>query len=115
MAASASVSITGSVAGGPSGTKTLATIVTSNPTSTDAVSVTSFSTGFTSVTIPTNAIGVVIVPPAGNAQTLTLKGITGDTGITIHPVNPTLVNFATGTTTFGITVGGTVVLELWYY
>lgn len=39
-------------------------------------------------TVPTS---VTIIPPAGNVNLLTLKGIAGDTGIPIHKTDPTTI------------------------
>lgn len=56
-------------------------------------------------TVPTAA---TIVPPVGNTNTLTLKGTTADGGIGLHPTDPSVVTFATTTTTFCLTAGGTI-------
>lgn len=115
MAATASVTITGSVAGGPSGSKTMSIPVISSATSTDALGVVALSSGFNSVTVPSNTTGVVIVPPAGNTQTITLKGVTGDTGIPLHVTNATLLTLPSSSTTLGVTVGGAITCELFWF
>lgn len=52
---------------------------------------------------------VVIAPPAGNIVTLTLKGVTGDTGIALSLSAPTLLQFATTPpTSFVITTNNTI-------
>ncbi len=33
--------------------------------------------------------GLTIIPPAGNTHLITLKGITGDTGVPLHLTDPT--------------------------
>lgn len=69
------------------------------------------ASGFNTITLPlggSTVRGATIIPPAGNTQTLTLKGVTGDTGILIHKTDPTSISFDAGVTTFGITAGGTV-------
>ena len=38
---------------------------------------------FASVTVPSGAIGVYIIPQNNNTGTITMKGVTGDTGINI--------------------------------
>ena len=60
---------------------------------------------FISTTGPAGAYGVLIEPPAGNLVGLTLKGITGDTGIPIASNLPTLIPFGTPTNqnTVGLT------------
>ena len=67
--------------------------------------------GFNSITIPTGGssvpIGVIIRPPSGNVATLTLKGVTGDTGVGLHATNPTFVTLVAGAA-FGITAGAAV-------
>ena len=66
---------------------------------------------FQAFTVPT--FGAVppsctIIPPAGNTASLTLKGVTGDTGFALHLTDPSVVSLASTTTTFGITTGATV-------
>lgn len=64
-------------------------------------------TGFNTIAIPTNATGVVIDFPDANIQTAILKGVTGDTGITISPTGTQVLHFpATPQASFGITMGG---------
>lgn len=70
------------------------------------------ASGFNSIAVPTGAVAVTIIPPAGNTVTLTLKGITGDTGVPLHLTDPTSVGLATGSTTIGITTSGTVTVRL---
>lgn len=50
---------------------------------------------FTAVSVPTKAGGVVIQPPASNTQTITLKGVTGDTGVLLSKTAPTTLTFDT--------------------
>jgi|SRR5665213_2807474 len=35
--------------------------------------------------------GLTIIPPAGNVNLITLKGVTGDTGIPLHLTDPTSI------------------------
>ena len=48
---------------------------------------------FISTSSPAGAYGVLIEPPSNNLIQLTLKGITGDTGIPIAANLPTLLTF----------------------
>lgn len=53
--------------------------------------------------------GVVLIPPTGNGQLLTLKGITADTGISISRAAPTVYTFSpTPPSSFVINAGGAV-------
>ena len=92
------------------GTETIS--AASNAASPGSVTLHTFTgAGFNTVTLPTGGSTVVsgtIVPPAGNTQTITLKGVTGDTGVALHLTDPTTIAFASTVTTFGLTVGGTI-------
>lgn len=52
---------------------------------------------------PASPKAVTIVPPTGNVVTITLKGISGDTGILLHPTDPTTIALGSTTATFVIT------------
>lgn len=89
----------------------LAFAAASNSASPGDIDILTLSSGFNTITLPTGGStvrGATIIPPAGNAQTLTLKGVTGDTGIPMHLTDPSSITFASGATSFGITAGGTV-------
>jgi len=73
--------------------------------------------GFTTIdatTCPTFSTsgGVFIVPPTGNLSTITLKGVTGDTGIPLKVSAPTFLCLPTPPTAFGIFTGGSVAFKL---
>jgi hypothetical protein len=51
---------------------------------------------------------LTIIPPAGNTQSMTLKGVTGDTGFALHLTDPTSIGLGSPTGTFGVTAGGTI-------
>lgn len=53
--------------------------------------------------------GVILIPPSGNTTSLTLKGVSGDTGIALSLTAPTMLTFATTPpTSFVITTGGAI-------
>lgn len=67
-------------------------------------------TGANTITVPVIALAyvptaVTIQPDPLNITTLTLKGVTGDTGVAIHPTDPTTIAIASTLTSFVITVG----------
>jgi hypothetical protein len=66
------------------------------------------STGANTITVPSGSKGVVIKPPTGNTQALTLKGVSGDTGILIAKVDPTSLGLDTGVANFVLNAAGTV-------
>lgn len=61
--------------------------------------------GANTITKPTNAVSCTIIPPNNNTTALTLKGVAGDTGVLLHPTNPTLVTLSTSVTSFVINAG----------
>ena|SRR6185503_9693831 len=65
------------------------------------------SSGANTITVPTGAIGVTIIPPALNATAITLKGVTGDTGIALSLLDPCSLSL-TGVSTFCLTAAGTI-------
>ena len=109
MAIAATYTITGSKTGGATGSQTIAVPqVSINPSVPDVKSY-DLSSGFNQIAVPDGATIAIIEIPDANAQTLTLKGVTGDTGIPMDKTKPTILSFAAGTgRTFGITAGGTV-------
>ena len=69
------------------------------------------TTGFNSIAVPSaggaTAKAVTIIPPAGNTQTITLKGVTGDTGVALHLTDPATISLGAAAA-FGLTVGGNI-------
>jgi hypothetical protein len=65
------------------------------------------ASGANTITPPAGStpVSVTIVPPAGNVITITLKGVTGDTGILLHPTDPTTIALGSPTATFVLTAG----------
>ena len=50
----------------------------------------------------------VLTHPDSRTASLTLKGVTGDTGVALHLTDPTTIALASSVTTFCLTAGGTV-------
>lgn len=71
------------------------------------------SSGNNTITVPTSAVGVTIVPPVGSAVVLTLKGVNGDTGIVIHPSDPTSLGLS-GVTSFVVNAASSVSVRFIY-
>lgn len=95
--------------GDVTGTETVS--AAQNAASPGSVTLHTLSSGANTITAPTGGSTVVsatILPPAGNTQTLTLKGVTGDTGVGLHLTDPTTIALAASVTTFCLTAGGTI-------
>lgn len=66
-------------------------------------------TGANTIAVPAAATVAVFIPPAGNTQTLTLKGVSGDTGVRLHKTFPTPIALDAGANAnLIIAAGGTV-------
>lgn len=67
-----------------------------NPTSPGEIRIVDLLLGDNTITVPTGGttvpIAALIVPPVGNVLILTLKGVAGDTGISLHLTNPSLIS-----------------------
>ena len=116
MAIAAARTTTITYSGDVLGTHTIA--AASSAASPGTVEIKTLALGANTITPPTGGstpLSVTCVPPSGNAQTLTLKGVTGDTGIALSLTAPFTVTLGTGTTTFVITAGGTVTGMILYW
>lgn len=88
----------------------------SNSSSPGQLQIVALSSGNNTITLPTSSTtvaSVTILPPTGNSVALILKGIAGDTGINLHPTDPTTIAFPnSGVTSFVINAGSAVNIRL---
>lgn len=83
-----------------------------NTASPGQIEVRTLATGNTTITPPTGGTtpkSVTIVPPSGNLNTITLKGIAADTGIVLHLTDPTTISLNSPTTPFVLVTAADVV------
>ena len=71
------------------------------------ISLIDLSSGTNTITVPTDAVAVTIIPPANNTQTMLLKKVTGDTGWNLALTAPNSISMD-AVTTFVITAGGAI-------
>lgn len=90
MAATGAITISGSVTGLSTGTKTLVGAITSVAAVGQIVDVV-LASGDNTIAVPAGTTAVLIEPPSGNVVALKLKGVGGDTGVLLHKVYPTLL------------------------
>ena len=110
MATTSTRAVTITFSSDVTGTNTLS--AASNTASPGVVALKTLASGFNTITLPTGGSTVTactIVPPAANTTAITLKSITGDTGIRIHNTDPTTVTFHTTETAFGLTTGAQII------
>ncbi len=112
MAASGTISVGATVTGTPTvGTDNIGPFnLTTGTAAAVRRDIVDLSAGANSIAIPTGAVGVLIIPPSGNGQTLVLEGAAADTGLKIHKTNPTFLSLETSSpsTAIVLTAGGTV-------
>lgn len=93
-------------------TATLTERAAENAASAGAITVQALANGFNSVAVPSSTgvvvTSVTIVPPTGNSTSITLKGLTGDTGIRLHDTDPTTLALHSSVTAIGLTAGAAI-------
>lgn len=67
--------------------------------------------GNNTITVPDDAIAVTIIKPEDNEVVLKIKGVAGDTGITLNPIDPDSISLD-GMTTFVINASDVVTVRL---
>jgi hypothetical protein len=84
----------------------------SNVASPAEIEIVALSAGANTITPPSGARAVTIIPPIANTVLLTLKGVTGDTGVVLHLTDPTSVGLNSYATTFCLTAVSSVTVRL---
>lgn len=95
MAATASITITGAISSTPAGARTIGPITLSSSDANGYVQQIVLQSGANTITNPTTPApsGCVIKLPSTNTAVVTLKGVTGDTGIAIGKTTTTVLNW----------------------
>lgn len=123
MAAQGNLTLQANVTGGPDGARSFGPItITANAAITQTVSVALIS-GATTVTVPTGSTAAVILPPnavnptpnPSYSGTVTVKGVSGDTGVLVSNKWPTLLSFdASGPASFVLTATAVGTATVWF-
>lgn len=102
---SQSVVFTGDAAG------TQVNAAATNAASPGSMDIVTLASGANTITVPTGGstpVACTIQPPAGNTASITLKGVTGDTGIRIHNTDFTVISLYSSVTSFCLTAGSAI-------
>ena len=118
--ANGNVTLTGNISGGPTGTRTFGPLTITMASAVDQTTVQALSVGANTVTVPTGATCCIItgpnaiapVPNPTNAAVLTLKGVAGDTGVTVSAKWPTLLSWDVTPASFVINSTAVATIEL---
>jgi hypothetical protein len=106
MAVSAARTITITFSGDVSGAESIS--AATNSSSPGSIQYINLASGFNGINVPTSAVAATIVPPAGNATSITLKGVTGDSGIRLHNTDPTTIALHSSVSSIGLTAGDAI-------
>jgi hypothetical protein len=82
-----------------------------NPASPGVIELRSLISGANAITVPgggATPVAVTIIPPAGNVVPITLKGISGDAGILLHPTDPSTLSLGGTVSSFVLTTTGAI-------
>lgn len=95
MAASAAITIQGTITGTPAGARTIGPISLSSAAANGQVTQVVLQSGANTITVPTTPApsGCIIVLPSTNTAVVTLKGVSGDTGIAIGKTTTLVLNW----------------------
>jgi hypothetical protein len=93
--ATASVNVSGVFAGLPTGSRQIGPLTISAANANGQVQEVVLASGANTITVPTvpATTGCIIVLPSTNTAVVTLKGVSGDTGIAIGKTTTTLLNW----------------------
>ena len=84
---------------------------TENTNSPGSVQNYALSSGNNTITPPSNSTGATIVFPAANTVLVTLKGVSGDTGVVLHPTDPTRIGL-NSTTAFVLSAASGISIQI---
>lgn len=83
-----------------------------NDTSPADMDLVTLASGANTITPPAGATACTIIFPETNTgddeELVTLKGVSGDTGVVLHPLDPTSIAINNPATTFVLTASGTL-------
>lgn len=75
------------------------------------IDIVTLASGANTITPPTGGstpVACTIIPPSGNLNTITLKGLTGDTGVVLHKTDPSVIALNSPTNTFVLTASAII-------
>jgi len=105
VAVTGTLTFGGSLSGEPEGSSTVS--LSWSITAGVSTSTVDLASGANTITVPAGTTLVVVIPPTGNSQTITAKGVSGDTGFQLSKTKPTVIAWETGAN-FVLTAGATI-------
>jgi hypothetical protein len=84
----------------------------SNSTSPAQLEIRTLASGANTITIPaggSTSVSCTIHPPSGNTTNITLKGVSGDTGIQLHDTDPSTIALDPSVASFVLTTAAQII------
>lgn len=108
-AATGSVTIAANVSGLPAGSVSVGPLTVSLSNAVGEILPVTLASGANTITVPSGVTCVLVVPSSGTSYggTITWKGVSGDTGVAVSTINPTLVSVASTVASFVLTASTT--------
>jgi hypothetical protein len=95
MAVSATVQLRGYISSLPGGSRAIAPTDYTNTAAPVAVTQVTLASGDNTITVPAGSRGVIIIFASGSTTTKKLKGVGGDTGVTLDKTGYNFIRFET--------------------
>ncbi len=97
MAGTSTLTVTGTLASGTTGSEAMATNSIVNTSAVEYVQLIALANGANTITVPTTGTpkGFYLIMAPGNTSVITLKGVTGDTGFAIAKTGIVVMSFDT--------------------
>lgn len=119
--ATGNVTVQGNQSGGPAGSLTFGPLTITASSAIGQLQVVALTTGANTITIPSGTTCALITPPnavtpvpnPNYGGTLTLKGVSGDTGVVIGNKYPTLLSWDTSPASVVINASTGCTVEVW--
>lgn len=105
MAVTGTLTFSGTLSGEPEGSSSISLTWTISAGVSDAL--VGLSSGANTISVPSGTSLVVVIPPVANTETITAKGISGDTGFQLSKTKPTVIAWETGSS-FVLTAGAAI-------
>lgn len=122
MTTTGNVIVVGNVTGGPSGARTFGPTTILLPNAVDETVVVTLVVGANTITVPMGTTVAVFLPPnSANPMpnppyggVLTVKGVSGDTGVPISSKYPSMLAWDTAPATLVVNATAVGTLEVWF-
>ena len=120
--ATGTVTVSGNVTGGPDGSRSFGPFTSYSSAAITETLPVALSVGANTITVPTGATVMILNPPNGTnptpnpayGGTLTLKGVSGDTGVPLSNTRVSVISWDTAPSSVVVNASSTGTLTVWF-